>query len=412
MSLSTIGRNVNIDRIDSCSEVTLGVGCTCCISLIIASIVMPFIQVGGIAWVKSWEGAHVPILDYWSVVQEQYSCKDAFHHLDANGDGMADSAEFEEHASSLGYDEREAKAIELEIDPEEKGISEAVYTAKCEDSVNEDFKEKALEHGDAELNFKEFDNNNDGKIDDDEFNQGAGDLGFDAAKAKAIKKKIDTNGDGFLSQDEFYTFLGGSLEASTSAPTTGEMVEQPLTAEELEAYVGAKATVSGKFFFYLALPIEPPPPPAAEIQEALKPIITHVLSTVFEATVETEDPQVVDEPEDAYADAALKQHRMIISNFELDSNDGGSMQKDLQQNPGTMATALESAIHAEKITWIPEGTRLPYYSKITVNYYGSHDLPKGAELQQRTGTKHGDGGDFTEFDGSFPYVTGPESASS
>jgi len=53
-------RNASIDRIDSCSEVTAGLFATGLVTLLIWVISMPFFDIGGLMWIRSWESAYQP----------------------------------------------------------------------------------------------------------------------------------------------------------------------------------------------------------------------------------------------------------------------------------------------------------------------------------------------------------------
>lgn len=57
----TVGRNFNdfkLDRLDSCSEVTLGICSMFCIVAVMVGLVIPFFDVGVMVWIRTWEGHH------------------------------------------------------------------------------------------------------------------------------------------------------------------------------------------------------------------------------------------------------------------------------------------------------------------------------------------------------------------
>ena len=76
------------------------------------------------------------------------------------------------------------------------------------------FQHKDLPEVVAESYFKNFDSNNDGRLDDAEMDEYLKYIGFDRDSSETIKRVIDRDGDGYYSFEEFYTFLKNGRQLS------------------------------------------------------------------------------------------------------------------------------------------------------------------------------------------------------
>jgi len=193
--------------------------------------------------------------------------------------------------------------------------------------------------------------------------------------------------------------------ASTSLQPGGaglQISEQEVTAEELQKYIGTQATVAGQFKFYLTLPSTPPPPASAEISTALQPILEHAVTQFFTTAVKFGRFSVMDES-GAAPETTLGEHRTIVGTFEISSQDGGTLQKDLQDKSTKLETEMVAGIKEAQIAWYEGGT-FTFYCELDASYFGNDDLPLGAALSQRSGEDHDPDGKITPYAGSAPYV--------
>eukprot|EP00425_Heterocapsa_triquetra_P030621 CAMPEP_0195123828 /NCGR_PEP_ID=MMETSP0448-20130528/129501_1 /TAXON_ID=66468 /ORGANISM="Heterocapsa triquestra, Strain CCMP 448" /LENGTH=697 /DNA_ID=CAMNT_0040161399 /DNA_START=7 /DNA_END=2097 /DNA_ORIENTATION=- len=93
---------VDIDKLDSCNEVTLGLCATVCLATAICVFAMPLFQVAGMAWVQAWERLHpshpvapITLAAFNHRMNATYkSPLEAFEAMDENMDEFADKAEF------------------------------------------------------------------------------------------------------------------------------------------------------------------------------------------------------------------------------------------------------------------------------------------------------------------------------
>mmetsp|Transcript_10465 Transcript_10465/g.18888 ORF Transcript_10465/g.18888 Transcript_10465/m.18888 type:complete len:275 (-) Transcript_10465:146-970(-) len=206
------------------------------------------------------------------------------------------------------------------------------------------------------------------------------------------------------------TELVNSTTAAPGANTTAapggqpglQINEKALTAEELQHYIGTQATVSGQFTFYLSLPSTPPPPANADIKDALEPILEHALSDFFTTTMHWGHFSVLDEQGSA-PETTLGEHRTIVGTFEITSQDGGTLQKDLQDKSTELETDMSTGIAEASLSWYEGGT-FNFYCELDASYFGNDDLPLGASLSQRSGEDHNPDGEIKAYSGSAPYV--------
>jgi len=110
MSLQAAGRNVNIDRLDSCQETHLGLCATCCCTLTIWLVLLPFFDIVGMNWIAGWRGKsglgvsgdETSISDCGKAISLVYSTpKQAWARMDADLDDVASRDEFEDFASEV-----------------------------------------------------------------------------------------------------------------------------------------------------------------------------------------------------------------------------------------------------------------------------------------------------------------------
>lgn len=95
--------NVNIDKIDNCSEVTLGLLSVFVVTTIIWCLALPFFDVAGVSWMKSWENTPgaISVVDFKTNLYADYPStgdgvpKGAFHAMNTGKDSSVSFTEFD-----------------------------------------------------------------------------------------------------------------------------------------------------------------------------------------------------------------------------------------------------------------------------------------------------------------------------
>ncbi|CAE8647287.1 unnamed protein product [Polarella glacialis] len=95
---ANVGRKVDIDKIDNFSEVTLGLGATFLMTLVIWLFLLPFFDVAGMSWIKSWESSsdHITLAQFKTRMAASLSPDPltAFEEMDRDQDGKIVQPEF------------------------------------------------------------------------------------------------------------------------------------------------------------------------------------------------------------------------------------------------------------------------------------------------------------------------------
>lgn len=90
--------NVDLEKIDGCSEVTLGLLATFITTILIVVVFLPFFNVAGISWVKSWDtDSHVITMPEWkAALRNSYHDvgQTVFNAMDKDADGIVHFPEF------------------------------------------------------------------------------------------------------------------------------------------------------------------------------------------------------------------------------------------------------------------------------------------------------------------------------
>lgn len=95
---ANVGRKVDIDKIDNCSEVTLGLSATILVTLTVWVFALPFFDIAGMSWMKSWErgsSGRITLTEFKRRMAPTYpNPLDAFEAMDINRDGKVYEPEF------------------------------------------------------------------------------------------------------------------------------------------------------------------------------------------------------------------------------------------------------------------------------------------------------------------------------
>jgi len=105
-----VGKNVDFEKIDNCSEVALGVFCTFALTMVLWLVALPFFDVAGFNWMRSWErvpgqislGHYKENLLYdYPATGEAGIPAGAFEIMDSNHDGYVVYDEYNQFMGGL-----------------------------------------------------------------------------------------------------------------------------------------------------------------------------------------------------------------------------------------------------------------------------------------------------------------------
>lgn len=102
-------KNVNIDKIDNCSEVTLGLLSVFVVTTVIWCLALPFFDVAGQSWMKSWETTpgEISVAEFKANLYAEFPNpgdgvpKGAFKAMDKGKDSSVDFTEFDTFLGTL-----------------------------------------------------------------------------------------------------------------------------------------------------------------------------------------------------------------------------------------------------------------------------------------------------------------------
>jgi len=105
-----VGKNVDFEKIDNCSEVALGVFCTFALTLVMWLVALPFFDVAGFNWMRSWERVpgQISLAHFKENLLYDYPASGeagipagAFEIMDSNHDGYVVFDEYDHFMGSL-----------------------------------------------------------------------------------------------------------------------------------------------------------------------------------------------------------------------------------------------------------------------------------------------------------------------
>jgi len=321
----------SFERLDSHSEVALGLGSTCCLSVCAICLMVPFFDTAGLAWVRGWEGAHVPLSEFSERGSETYKTPDiAFTEIDKDSDGVLPEGELANGTALFvqPYDERETKSV-----------------------------------------FKQMDTDNDGSVSNEEWVAAVGANGTDDTKwAVPIAPESRKTTTVPAPTPPGATPAAGVVTTTTTTTLPWKACPLDLMAE----YVGLIASIEGDTEVYLREPVGDRLT-VDEFKEDFKPIFKTVMGNVLGYNI-----SISEVSPDVEVNDLNGLNRSLIVAWEMDLDDGGSMQKRVaeQKTGEQLDLKLNHALQTANFAWM-DGVTLTTYTHLEAKYYG----PKASSIK-------------------------------
>jgi len=139
-------KNVDIDKLDNCSEVYLGLLTTFLVTALIWALALPFFDVAGMNWIKGWEGSpgEVSMKDFKDNVYLSFPATSsgvpmgAFQHMDENHDGMIVEPEMSIFLGSLQTPMNSTDQVEYIFNGLDKDQNHLITTQEWADGFKGD----------------------------------------------------------------------------------------------------------------------------------------------------------------------------------------------------------------------------------------------------------------------------------
>jgi len=170
---------------------------------------------------------------------------------------------------------------------------------------------------------------------------------------------------------------------TTSAPTTTTTATANLPSDLLDEYMGVPAIVSGHAEITLRVSSDSPGPTGKE-QKALSAIFKRALEHQFGLDVNVADIESVHL--NGIGDPRDKTLMILWTAGTID--DGGALQKKLQEKADDLQKHVEKGVDHEDYDWLEHAS---LWAKVSLSYYGptAARLPSGSRLAMEIGTKVG-----------------------
>jgi len=272
--------------------------------------------------------------------------------------------------------------------------------------------------GSPDIIMSTMDANEDGKLDDDEFDR-IGDMLYmkgnelmGTKRTRSYFYRLDKSRDGFLSKDELHfdlpptatpTAAPTKKATTTSTPptttTTGSVVVvnadeggDTVTLGMLSAYRNIAAKITGNANLELHVPNDATFP--TDAGEAVWPIF----KVDFEKAFGTAELTFVEAGSLPTSEAALADHndgasfsvKEAFLSFSFDSADGGGFQQALSNHVEEFKQSFLARLKASDKPWLTATVDAYLIVKITCEYNGagSDSLPEGTSIAQHFGWSH------------------------
>jgi Ca2+-binding EF-hand superfamily protein len=407
---SRLPRSINVDKLDNMNEVTLGILAVICASLVILGVVFPIYEVGGIAWIRSWEepvgnltivSTRAPVtslavatttariaaatstttatiaitttfhlLDVIDSLDEfrrkakhwAGSMKVACHRFDVAGGGSISQVDFTRVAVAFMNVSKEiAVTVFQAFDAEGDG---KITPEVCDVNV-EWFRRKLTVIGSPEAIFKNMDFDKDGKLSEHEIVSIGKMLTprISAAMMRSLMHDLDQDRDGVISIYEF------SLHS----------VKHPLTVEEFQQYSHVAAIIQGRSDLSFDAPVDVTLHPLGAFLGKISNCLADAIESVANCSAHVQDSTVVR----TSTERAGNITRTIRIDWEVDSPDGAHFQSTMRR---CAAKKLEKLVALQS-----PGATISIWTELTAQYYGKEavGLVRGNSLKQRVGHRWG-----------------------